>query len=234
MQTATCRHQHGDTAGTAAPVSALIAGALILCLLLPGISLGQDPALSPRQPLIDALTREEIDSYDRLDDVMTRAAALPHVFDPAVYAAGNTTTEIRGLIQGYLVWLHSAESSHLEKIESLPARLARIDTREPYRTELIDVYRDSTAERHRRISQFYQGEITAAEVRLAFLGFLDQHNIRSAPDGFRFNSEADVQEYHRLVDKVNEVAAAQDLRVSEYYAWEIRQKALLRKFRDQL
>jgi hypothetical protein len=234
MQTAMWRYGHAETAGMAVPASALTAGALLLCLLLPGICRGQEPALSTRQPLIDALAREEVDSYDRLDDAMARAAALPHVFDPAIYAAETTTAEIRGQIQGYLLWLHSAESSHLEKIESLPARLARIGTREPYRSELIDTYRDSTAERYRRISRFYQGEIAAAKLRLAFLDFLDQHDIRPQPDGFRFASEADIQEYHRLVDEMNDISAAQDLRVSEYYAWEIRQKALLRQFRDQL
>lgn len=234
MRTAISRYDHPETTNGAGAVSGLVAGALTLCLLWPCLCRGEDPALSPRQPLIDALAREEVDAYDRLDETMTRAAALPHVFDPATYTAETTTSEIRGRLQGYLRWLHGAESSHLEKIETLPTRLARIDTHEPYRAELIDLYRDSTTERYRRISEFYQGEITAAELRLAFLDFLDQRGIRAEPDGFVFASQAEVEEYHGLVGRMNDLAAVQDLRVNEYYAWEIRQKALLRQFRDQL
>jgi len=234
MRQAISQYDHPETGDGAGAVSGLIAGTLTLCLLCPGICRSEDPGLSPRQPLIDALAREEVDAYARLDDTMTRAAALPHVFDPATYTDGTTTSEIRGRIQGYLRWLHGAESSHLEKIESLPSRLAQIGTHEPYRAELVDLYRDSTTERYRRISEFYQGEITAAELRLAFLDFLDERNIRAEPNGFVFASQAEVEEYHGLVERMNDLASVQDLRRSEYYAWEIRQKALLRQFRDQL
>ncbi len=213
---------------------ALMIRALALCATVAGVCQAEAPELSPREPLIDAVARDEVDGYARLDQAMTRASALPDVFDPGVYASGATTTEVRGRILGYLLWLRGAESSHLERIESLPTRLDKIVTREPYRKELIDLYRASTPERRRRIETFYEGEIAAAERRVAFLDFLDRHGIRAEPAGFVFSGDAEIEEYRDMVTNMNDISVAQDRRVGAYYAWEIRQKALLRQFRDRL
>jgi hypothetical protein len=219
------------SAGLARPGLAILVVIVAMCTTAAG---AQNQDLSPRQPLIDAVAREEIDGYRRLDEVMARAAELPDVFDSGIYAAGATTTELRGRILGYLLWLQGAESSHLERIESLPGRLALIDTREPYRDEFIEVYRASTPERYRRIGDFYRGEIAAANQRLGFLDFLDSHRIRTEAGGFVFSNGDEVGVYRDLVSQMNATSATQDLAVSDYYAWEIRQKSSLRHFRDQL
>jgi len=220
--------------GSARSALTLLISALAICATPTGVCLAEPPGLSSREPLIDAVAREEVDGYARLDEAMTRSAALPDVFDPGVHASGATITEVRGRILGYLLWLRGAESSHLERIESLPARLDKIATREPYREELIDLYRASTAERYRWVAEFYQGEVAAAEQRIAFLDFLDRYGIRTGPAGFVFAGDAQVEQYRDMVAKMNDISLAQDRRIGEYYAWEIRQKSLLRQFRDRL
>ena len=53
-------------------------------------------------------------------------------------------------------------------------------------------------------------------------------------DGFTFVSSADVVTYTRHVAEVNQAFEAQDNRLDLYYAWELREKARLRQYRDRL
>ncbi len=218
-----------------APIRAgILIWGVVLAIAWSGPGQAQEPPLSPREPLIDALARAEVDSYARIDEAMERRLALPDVYDPGLYAAGATAREFRASLLGHLLWLRGAESSHLERIESLPARLAEIDTHEQYQEELVDLYETSTPERYRRIADFYSGEVAAVDQRLAFLDFLEQQGVSADPAGFVFSHDADVTDYGERVARANEIESAQDLRVSEYYAWEIEQKSFLRQFRDRL
>lgn len=203
-------------------------------LMLAGLLLAQEPPLSPRAPLIDAAARAEVDGYGRLDQVMRRTSALPDVFDPDVYSMGASVVDLRGMILGYILWLQGAEASHLEMIETFPARLSGIPTREPYRQEFIEHYRATTPERYRRVQAYYQEELAAAENRVAFLELISAGGVRPRPDGFAFGSEADKAKYRELIAAMNSSFAEQDARIGAYYAWEIDQKSALKGFRDRL
>ena len=187
---------------------------LIACLALSGQLQAGEPLLSRRAPLIDAAARAEVDGYRRLDQVFQRAEILPDVFDPEVYSLGATPVDLRGMLLNFVLWLQGAEASHLEMIESLPARLADVATDEPYRTELIERFRNTTPERYRWVQAFYQEELTAAETRLAVLELVASDGVRPSRDGFTFRSETDAESYRKLVASMNQSFAQQGARIS--------------------
>lgn len=220
------------------PTATGVAVGLLLWLLgcLPLSAAGPDtePPLSARAPLIDAAARAEVDGYARLDQVMTRAAEIPDVFDPSVYAAGTTPEDLRSQLLRHILWLQGHATAHLAMIESLPFRFAEVTTREPYRQAFIEHYRVSGPERYRMIQSIYQEEISAAEHRVAFVDWVAAGDIRPAEAGFTFSSEADAQHYRDMIAEINRSSGEQDRRIATYYAWEIEQKKALRRFRDQL
>ncbi len=193
-----------------------------------------EPPLSARSPLIDAVARAETDGYARLDEVVNRSAALPDVFDPLLYATAGETSGIRNDLLAHLLWLQDREASHLQQIESLPRRLEEVPTSEPYRSELLAVYAESTPERYARVQSIYQAEISTTEQLLAFVDQIAAGHIRPTPAGFNFRNESAANEYRKTVALLNLSFREQDIRISDYHGWEIRQKAGLREFRDQL
>jgi hypothetical protein len=207
----------------------------VLCLLAAAAAAAQpEPPLSARTPLIDAVARAETDGYARLDEVVERSAALPDVFDPALYDAAGDTSEIRNRLLAHLLWLRGREASHLQQIESLPRQLEEVATDEPYHSAFVALYAESTPERYARVKSIYQAEISTTEHLLAFVEQIEAGHVRPTPAGFTFEDDSAAAEYRETVALLNQVYRAQDLRISEYYAWEIRQKAALREFRDQL
>lgn len=193
-----------------------------------------EPPLSARMPLIDAATRAEADSYARIDRLVRRSAAVPDVFDPAVCADKATAAKLRSSLLEYSLWIQTQEAAHLETIESFPGRLAQVTTREPYREDFIGLYANTSQERHRRVQAIYREEISAAEMRVAFLDQVIGGAIQPSSSGFNFASEADAARYRQAIASLNQSFAAQDRLIAEYYAWEIEQKAALRPFRNQL
>jgi hypothetical protein len=220
------------------PTAAGVAAGLLLwllgCLSLSAAASDTEPPLSARTPLIDAAARAEIDGYARLDQVMTRAADIPEVFDPGVYAAGTTPADLRSQLLRHILWLQGQASAHLAMIESLPFRFAEVTTREPYRQAFIEHYRASGPERYRMVQSIYQEEISVAEHRVAFVDWLAAGGIRPTEAGFTFSSEADAQHYRDVISEINRSSGEQDRRIATYYAWEIEQNKALRRFRDQL
>lgn len=206
-----------------------------LGLLAPVSAAPQSEApLSARTPLIDAAARAETDGYARIDALVQRSAALPDVYDPASYAEAGGVDRIRGRLLEHVLWLQSREASHLEMIESLPQRLAKVPTGEPYGPEFVALYAESSSRRYALVQSIYQAEISAAEHLLAFVDGIEAGRIRPTPEGFTFQTESDAADYRQTIVALNQSYREQDLRIGEYHAWEIQQKAALRKFRDQL
>jgi len=193
-----------------------------------------EPPLSPRMPLIDATTRAEADGYARVDRLVRRSAAVPDVFDPAVCADKATAEHLRSSLLEHSLWIETQQAAHLEMIESLPGRLAQVPTREPYREDLISLYAKASPERSRRVEAIYREEISAAEIRVAFLDQVIGGAVQPKPSGFVFAGEADAARYRQTIAALNQAFANQDRLIAEYYAWEIEQKAALRQFRSQL
>jgi len=207
----------------------------VLCLLTTVVAAaGPEPSLSARTPLIDAAARAETDGYARLDEVVERSAVLPDVFDPALYATAGATSGIRNQLLAHLLWLQGREASHLQQIESLPRQLEEVPTAEPYRSEFVALYAESTPERYARVKSIYQAEISTTERLLAFVEQVEAGHIRPTPEGFTFQDDSAATEYRETVAFLNQLYREQDLRISGYHAWEIRQKGSLREFRDQL
>lgn len=193
-----------------------------------------EPPLSARNPLIDAVARAETDGYARLDEVVNRSGALPDVFDPLLHATAKDTSGIRNDLLTHLLWLQDREASHLRQIESLPRRLENVSTSEPYRSAFLALYAESTPERYARVQSIYRAEISATEQLLAFVDQIMAGHIRPTPTGFTFRNDSAATEYRETIALLNQSFREQDIRISDYHAWEIRQKADLRAFRDQL
>jgi hypothetical protein len=206
-----------------------------LCLLAAAVTAAEPEApLSARTPLIDAAARAETDGYARLDEIVERSAALPDVFDPALYSSAAETSGIRNRLLAHMLWLQGREASHLLQVESLPRRLDKVPTSEPYRSEFVALYAESTPERYTRVKSIYRAEISTAERLLAFVDQVAAGQIRPTPTGFTFRDESAATKYRDTIALLNQSYREQDFRISEYHAWEIRQKAALREFRNQL
>ncbi len=193
-----------------------------------------EPPLSARSPLIDAVARAETDGYARLDEVVNRSSALPDVFDPLLHATAEDTSGLRNDLLAHRLWLQDREASHLRQIESLPRRLEEVPTSEPYRSEFVALYAESTPERYARVQSIYRAEISATEQLLAFVDQIMAGHVRPTPAGFTFQNDSAATEYGETVALLNQSFREQEIRISDYHAWEIRQKAGRREFRDQL
>jgi hypothetical protein len=213
--------------------SRFLAVVMLQALALAGAIDGQAADLEGRAPLLDLAARAEVDGYARLDELATRSADLPNVFDPAVFARQGVD-ELRDALRKHVIWLESAKAEHLFRIESLPGEMGAVRTSESYKDELISDITAMTPERARLVAACYDGERAAADTQLAFLQFLEQSRVRIDLNGFTFVTDDDVVAYTGYVADLNETFAAQDLRMDRYYAWELRQKAQLQQYRDRL
>lgn len=211
-----------------------LASSLLLLASLAGAPLAaQQPATEGRASLLDLAARAEVDGYARLDEMTERSAALPNVFDPAELLSTDAES-LRDQLQKHSVWLESARAAHLYRVETLPADMRAISTSEPYKEELASEIASLTPERVRLVSACYQGELEAVNAQLAFLGFIEKSDVRIGGDGFTFTTDEDVIEYTGHVAAVNAAFEAQNQRMERYYAWELRQKARLGRYRDRL
>jgi hypothetical protein len=193
----------------------------------------QQPATEGRASLLDLAARAEVDGYARLDEMTERSAALPNVFDPAELLATGAES-LRHQLRKHNVWLESARAAHLYRIEMLPADMRAISTSEAYREELASEIASLTPERARLVSACYEGELEAVDAQLAFLAFIEKSDVRIGDDGFTFTTDEDVIEYTGHVASINAAFEAQNQRLERYYAWELRQKARLGRYRDKL
>lgn len=228
------RHREKDEPSTGHRVRlAMLCGCLmaacLACMSLPA----QPPVAEGRASLLDLAARAEVDGYARLDELTTRSAALPNVFDPAVFAAKGPPA-LRVGIQAHLIWLESARAAHIYRVEALPADMATISTSEPYKEELVAEIAALTPERARLVSACYDGERAVAQAQLDFLAFIESSDVLVATDGFTFVSDEDVVTYTGHIAEVNEAFRTQNSRMDRYYAWELKQKARLRRYRDRL
>lgn len=223
-----------DIPGERARVRLAIVCLLLMAPLLPGTTLqAQSSATEGRASLLDLAARAEVDGYGRLDELTNRSAALPNVFDPSVFSSGGPSG-LRQIIKAHVAWLESARAAHIDRIEALPGDMAAISTSEPYKEELVAETTSLTPERLRLVSACYDGERAVAEAQLAFLEFMESSDVLVADDGFTFVSDDDVIAYTGHIASVNEYFRAQNSRVDRYYAWELEQKARLRRYRDRL
>jgi hypothetical protein len=213
--------------------SRVLAACLLQALAIAGSAAGQPTELEGRAYLLDLAARAEVDGFARLDELTTRSAALPTVFDPVAFS-GQGANDLRAAIQEHLIWLESAKAEHLFRIESLPGEMRAVRTSEPYTDELISDIAEITPERARLVAACYDGERAAADTQLAFLQFVERSDVRIDANGFTFVTDEDVVAYTGYVADVNQAFEAQNLRMDRYYAWELRQKAQLQQYRNRL
>lgn len=158
---------------------------------------------------------------------------MPNVFDPAEIAATGAEA-LRDRLKRHGAWLESAKAAHLYQVEALPGDMRAVITSEPYKEELASEIASLTPERARLVAACYEGEIEAVDAQLAFLSFIEKSDVLVGDNGFTFTNDEDVIGYTGHVATVNALFEAQNQLIKRYYAWELKQKARLGRYRDRL